>query len=70
MITIIALIIAAIGCINWFLVGAFNFNLVSYLLPVWASTAVYIVVGVAGLWLIVHLIKDSSKMVKYGTSTN
>ena len=48
MITIIALIIAAIGCINWF----------------------YIVVGVAGLWLIVHLIKDSPKMVKYGTSTN
>jgi len=68
MITILALIIAILGCANWFLVGVFNFNLVAYLLPVWASTIVYVAVGIAGLWLIIHLIKDWSKMAHAGSN--
>lgn len=47
----IALTVAIIGCVNWGLIGLFNFNLVETLFGN-LSFLIYIVVGIAGLWSI------------------
>lgn len=55
--SIIALIIAIIGALNWMLVGIFSFNFVTFITGniVWLARAVYILVGIAGIFLIVWL---------------
>ncbi len=57
-VTLIASILAIIGCLNWLLVGLFSFNLVTALFGAASilSTAVYILVGIAGIWLAFYLI--------------
>lgn len=60
MITTIAMILTIIGAINWLLVGAFGFNLVTFIFGIGAiTTVIYIAVGIAGLWLIYHLIRNN-----------
>lgn len=56
----IALVISIIGCINWGLVGIFNFNLVEYLFgdESMLTRIVYILVLVSGLVNIGILTKD------------
>lgn len=51
-VNVIALILIIIGAVNWGLIGAFNFNLVSMLFGVNTvlSRIVYGLVGIAGLW--------------------
>ncbi len=58
MITIIAIILTVIGALNWGLVGAFNFNLVSWITfgNQIASTIIYIIVAISGLWLLAYLL--------------
>lgn len=48
------LTIAVIGAVNWGLIGIFRFDLVAFLLGdmSWLSRIVYILVGLAGLYLI------------------
>ena len=50
----IALILVVIGAINWGLIGIFRFDLVATLFGSmsWLSRLVYILVGLAGLYLI------------------
>lgn len=52
---LVAMVLAAIGAINWGLVGLFEFDLVAYLFASYAVVmkTVYVVVGVAGLYLLV-----------------
>ncbi len=55
-----ALIISIIGCINWGLVGIFQFDLVAWLFGgsgALLSRIVYTVVGLAGLWCISFLFR-------------
>ena len=54
------LVLGIIGCINWGLVGLFNFNLVEYLLGDGSliTRIVYILVMIAGLINIGILTKD------------
>ena len=50
----IALVLVIIGAINWLLVGLFNFDLILFLfggVPI-ISNIIFIIVGLAGLWLI------------------
>ena len=47
----IALTVAIIGCLNWGLIGLFNFNLVESLFGD-LSFLIYTVVGIAGIWSI------------------
>jgi uncharacterized membrane protein YuzA (DUF378 family) len=56
----IALVISIIGCINWGLVGIFNFNLVEYLFgdESMLTRIVYILVLLSGLVNIGMLTKD------------
>lgn len=48
----IALVLMIVGAINWGLVGAFNFDLVAAIFGAgtMASRAVYVLVGLGGLW--------------------
>ncbi|MCC6552042.1 MAG: DUF378 domain-containing protein [Polyangiaceae bacterium] len=50
----IAIVLAVIGAINWGLVGLFNFNLVAAIFGqmTTVSRIIYVLVGLAGLYLI------------------
>ena len=52
-------LLAGIGALNWGLVGIFNFNLVGSVLGdmTVAARVVYALVGIAGLLLLVSLVK-------------
>lgn len=55
-----ALVIAAIGCVNWGLVGIFNFNLVEFLFgnATILTRVVYTLVAIAGIVSLGILTKD------------
>lgn len=57
------LVLGIVGCINWGLVGLFNFNLVEYLLGDGAlvTRIVYVLVMLSGLVNIGILTKDLDK---------
>ncbi len=57
------LVLSIIGCINWGLIGLFNFNLVEYLLGDGAliTRIVYVLVMLSGLINIGILTKDLDK---------
>lgn len=62
-ITLIATIIAIIGCLNWFLVGVFTFNLVTLIFGAGIfARIIYAIVGVAGFWLVYVLIRNKGKL--------
>lgn len=54
------LVIAAIGCINWGLLGIFNFNLVEFLFgdATIITRIVYIIVALSGILSLGILTKD------------
>ena len=55
--SIIALILVIIGGLNWMVVGIFNFNVVDWVFAMvpWLATVVYILVGLAAIYMIVWL---------------
>lgn len=56
----ISLILSIIGCVNWGLVGIFQFDLVAWLFGSSASLfsrIIYTVIGLAGLWLVSFLFR-------------
>lgn len=53
---VLSYIIALIGCLNWGLVGIFDFNFVGWVFGGYRSVGsviVYILVAIAALWLII-----------------
>ena len=59
----VALILSIIGCLNWGLVGVFQFDLVAWLFGGAGSLfsrLVYTIVGLAGLWCISFLFRRNS----------
>lgn len=59
----IAAILVIIGGLNWGLVGAFNFDLVAAIfgsIPI-LQQAIYIIVGLAAIWMIVVIAKKKGK---------
>ena len=57
---VIALILVIVGALNWLLVGVFSFNLVSWITMgvKWLESLVYIVVGIAGIYVAIWLISN------------
>ena len=58
----LALILAIIGCINWGLVGLFQFDLVAWLFGGQGavfSRVIYTAVALAGLWCVTLLFRKS-----------
>ena len=64
MITLIALIITIVGALNWLLIGICGFNLVSWLTmnSEIAQRIVYILVGIAGAWLVYFIIRRKGRV--------
>ena len=61
----IALILSIIGCLNWGLVGIFQFDLVAWLFGgqgAILSRIIYTIVGLAGAWLITLLIRRANRV--------
>ncbi len=54
---ITAMILVIIGALNWLLIGLFNWNLVTWISFgfMWITTTVYIVIGIAGLYMVYYL---------------
>ena len=61
---LIALILVIVGGLNWGLIGLFNFDLVATIFGAGSmlSRIVYIVVGLASLYMIYFAVKDTTKM--------
>lgn len=60
----IALILVIIGALNWGSVGLFGFDCVAFLFGGQTGTVsriVYSLVGIAGLWSITMLFRDTSE---------
>lgn len=57
----VAVVLVIVGAINWGLVGIFGLNLVSLILGevAFLVSLAYILVGLAGLWMIYSLYKHS-----------
>ncbi len=55
--TWISVILMIIGSITWMLIGIFDFNLVNFIVfgSEIASSIIYILVGVAAIWMIIYL---------------
>ncbi|MEG1528440.1 MAG: DUF378 domain-containing protein [Clostridia bacterium] len=53
--SVISLILVIIGALNWMVVGIFNFNFVSFITGTWTwlERTIYILVGVASIYLII-----------------
>lgn len=67
--SIIALILVIIGGLNWMVVGIFNFNVVDWIFAMvpWLATVVYILVGLAAIYMIVWLcFAGSARRAKKG----
>lgn len=63
----LALILSIIGCVNWGLVGFFQFDLVAWLFGgqgALLSRIVYAVVGLAGLWCITLLFRKGQHAIE------
>ena len=59
----IVVILVIVGGLNWGLVGAFNFDLVAAIFGTMsvASRVVYVLVGLAALWMLIKKITGASK---------
>ena len=60
----LALILAIIGCLNWGLVGIFQFDLVAWIFGgqgAIVSRIIYTLVGLAGLWCITLLFRRNRR---------
>ena len=58
-----ALILSIVGCVNWGLVGIFQFDLVAWLFggsDALLSRIVYTVIGLAGLWCVSVLFRRNN----------
>jgi uncharacterized protein len=60
---VIALILVAIGAINWGLIGFFRFDLVSTLFGINSALTriVFVIVGIAGLYSLSFLGRDRTR---------
>ena len=59
----IALILSVIGCLNWGLIGLFQFDLVAWLFDGQGSLfsrLVYTLVGLAGIWCATFLLRRNA----------
>ena len=61
---ILALILSIVGCVNWGLVGIFQFDLVAWLFGSASllSRIIYTVIALAGIWCISLLFKEKLPM--------
>ncbi len=68
--SVIALILTIVGALNWLVVGIFGFNFVNFISfgMVWLERLLYILVGIAGIYMIVWLCVSRFNMVQNDTT--
>jgi len=60
---IVALSIMIFGCLNWFLVGVFSWNLVTAIFGLGIVTRIlYAIVGLAAIWMLIQLIMKRTRL--------
>lgn len=60
---IVALCIMILGCLNWFLVGVFSWNLLTWIFGMGVFTRIlYAIVGLAGIWMLIQLCIRGTKL--------
>ena len=60
---IIILSLMIVGCINWFLVGVFSWNLVTWIFGLSVFTRIlYAIIGLAGIWMLIQLCIRRSRL--------
>lgn len=64
--SVIALILTIIGALNWLLVGAFGFNLVTWITfgMGWVERLLYVLVGAGGIFMLVWLCLSRARMAE------
>lgn len=64
--SVIALVLTIVGALNWLCVGIFNFNVVTWVSfgMAWLERLLYVVVGVAGVYMLVWLCVSRGYMVE------
>ena len=64
--SVIALILVIVGALNWLLIGIFSFNLVTWITMgvKWLESAIYILVGLAGIYMAIWLISSKFNMTE------
>lgn len=66
----LSLIIIIIGSLNWFSIGLFEFDIVAFIFggqTMILSRLIYSLVGLAGIWAISLLFKDTNEISKNKT---
>ncbi len=68
--SVIALILTIVGALNWLVVGIFGFNFVNFISfgMVWLERLLYILVGIAGIYMIVWLCVSRFNMIQNDTT--
>ena len=62
---IIALCILILGAINWFTVGVFSWNLLSWIFGVGIFVRIlYALVGIAGIWMLIQLVVRRNRLFR------
>ncbi|MBE5755294.1 MAG: DUF378 domain-containing protein [Clostridia bacterium] len=60
---IIALSVLILGALNWFTVGVFSWNLLSWMFGVGVFVRIlYAIVGIAGIWMLIQLIVRRTRL--------
>ena len=64
--SVIALILTIVGALNWLTIGIFGFNCVAWISfgMMWIERLLYILVGIAGIYMIVWLCVSRFNMVE------
>ena len=68
--SVIALILTIVGALNWLAIGIFSFNCVAWISMgmMWLERLLYILVGIAGIYMIVWLCVSRFNMVERDTT--
>ena len=60
---IVALSILLLGALNWFTVGVFSWNLLSWMFGVGVFVRIlYAIVGIAGIWMFIQLVVRRTRL--------
>ena len=67
---IITLCIVILGSLNWFLVGVFSWNLLTWIFGAGVFVRIlYAIVGLAGIWLLIQLCVRRTKLFSKDETT-
>ena len=68
--SVIALILTIVGALNWLTIGIFGFNCVAWITfgMTWLERTLYVLVGLAGIYMIVWLCVSHFNMVERDTT--